>query len=464
MQNGRFGGIDLSAKKFEIDMSTGSLLKSIIAFVIPLMLSNILQLLYNAADIIVVGQYAGKEALAAVGSTGALINLLTNLFIGLSVGTSVLISTCYGANDRDGVEKGVHTSIVLSIIGGAVCLLAGICFARPLLLMMGSPEDVIEMAVLYMKIFFIGAPASMFYNFGSAVLRAYGDTKRPLFILTITGIVNVILNLIFVIGFHMGVAGVATATITAQYLSALMLGWCLVTSDEAYRLSFRKLRIHKQQFGAILRVGLPAGIQNCVFSMSNVIIQSSINSFGSVVIAGNSAAGNIEGFIYTAMNSIHHATVTATAQNMGAKQEKRVYQSLRVNIMLVIVVGLVLGILVVLFREPLLSIYSSDPAVIAAGARRNLIIGSTYFLCGMMEVYVGHLRGMGYSIVPTVVSIIGVCGVRIGWIYTVFAAYRSVDTLYAAWTVSWLATAAIHYICILFVRRRAIAKAMQAGQ
>lgn len=237
-----------------------------------------------------------------------------------------------------------------------------------------------------------------------------------------------------------------------------MLGWCLVTSDEAYRLSFQKLRVHKQQFGAILRVGLPAGIQNCVFSMSNVIIQSSINSFGSVVIAGNSAAGNIEGFIYTAMNSIHHATVTATAQNMGAKQEKRVYQSLRVNIMLVIVVGLVLGILVVLFREPLLGIYSSDPAVIAAGARRNLVIGSTYFLCGMMEVYVGHLRGMGYSIVPTVVSIIGVCGVRIGWIYTVFAAHRSVDTLYAAWTVSWLATAAIHYICILFVRRRANCK------
>lgn len=461
MLNGIYGGICLAAKKYEIDMSSGSLVKSIIAFVIPLMLSNILQLLYNAADIIVVGQFTGKEALAAVGSTGPLINLLTNLFIGLSVGTSVLISTCYGAGDREGVHKGVHTSVILSFIGGILCLAVGVCFARPLLLMMGSPEDVIDMAVLYMTIYFIGAPASIFYNFGSAILRAYGDTKRPLFILTVTGLVNVALNLIFVLGFHMGVEGVAIATITAQYLSALMLGWCLMTSNEAYRLSLKELKVHKDQLLAILRVGLPAGIQSCVFSISNVIIQSSINSFGSVVIAGNSAAGNIEGFIYTAMNSIHHATVTATAQNMGAKKKDRVYKSLRVNIALVVAVGLVLGILVVLFREQLLSIYSSDPEVIAAGARRNMIIGSTYFLCGMMEVYVGHLRGMGYSLVPTIVSIVGVCGVRIVWVYTVFAMFRSVYTLYAAWTVSWLATAAIHYICILFVRRRAIAKAMQ---
>lgn len=450
----------MAAKKYEIDMSSGSLLKSMVRFVLPLMASNILQLLYNAADIIVVGRYAGKEALAAVGSTGSLINLLTNLFIGLSVGTSVLVSTYYGANDREGVEKSVHTSVGLSLICGLACCIIGLLFSKPLLLMMGTPDDVIGGAVLYMTIYFIGAPASVFYNFGSAVLRSFGDTKRPLFILTISGIVNVVLNLIFVIGFHLGVAGVAIATVVSQYLSALMLGWCLLRSQDMYKVTLSQLRLHKRQVIDILKIGLPAGIQSCVFSISNVIIQSAVNSFGSVVVAGNAASGNIEGFAYTAMNSIHHATVTATAQNMGAKQEKRVYQSLRFGLGLVTGVGIVVGGLIVLFRAQLLGIYSSDPAVIDAGMGRIFIICSTYFLCGVMEVYVGHLRGMGYSLTPTIVSIIGVCGVRIGWIYTVFALYRNTAVLYASWPVSWIATAAIHYLCILALRRKAIARAI----
>lgn len=450
----------MAAKKYEIDMSTGSLLKNIVAFVAPLMLSNILQLLYNAADIVVVGRYAGNEALAAVGSTSSLINLIINLFIGLSVGTSVFVSTCYGAGDSDGVEKGVHTSVMLSIISGAVCLIVGECFARPILLMMGSPGDVIDMAALYMMIYFIGTPAMVFYNFCSAVLRSYGDTKRPLFILTLSGFVNVALNLVFVIFLGMGVSGVAAATVTAQYLSAFLIGWCMISSDEAYRLSFKKLRIYKDQLLSILKIGLPAGIQSCVFSFSNVIIQSSVNSFGSVVIAGNSAASNVEGFVYTAMNSLQQSAVTATAQNMGAKNKKRIYGSLRVNLGLVIAVGVVFGSAVVLLRKPILSIYSGDMAVIEAGAKRLEVICTMYFLCGMMDVYIGHLRGMGYSIMPTVVSISGVCGVRIVWIFTAFAACRNVYMLYAAWPISWFFTAMVQYICILCVRRRTIARQM----
>ncbi len=437
-----------------MDMCSGSIVRKVVSFSIPLMLTGILQLFYNAADIIVVGQFTGKEALAAVGSTSSLINLLINLFLGLSIGTSVAVAQGYGAGDHAGVRRTVHTSIALALVSGVSIGAVGFVFARPLLSMMGNPPDVIDSASLYIRIYFIGMPANMLYTFGSAVLRAVGDTRRPLAFLTVAGLVNVVLNLIFVIVFHMGVAGVATATIVSQAISAVLVIRCLVQGTGSVRLSIPAIRFHRDSLAKIFKIGLPAGLQSTLFSISNVLIQSSINTFGSVVMAGNAASGNLEGFVYTAMNSIYQACLTFVGQNAGARQWARVRRILWVCLGTVLTVGLVTGGLFVLFAAQLLSIYNPDPQVIAEGIKRLSIICGTYFLCGAMEVLVGQLRGLGYSIVPAIATLGCVCVLRIVWVYTVFQRFPAIETLMWSYPISWLLAALFHVATYLVVRRK----------
>lgn len=441
---------------YEIDMTTGPLLGKICKFAIPLALSSILQLLFNAADIIVVGNFAGSTALAAVGSTGALINLIVNVFIGLSVGTNVLVARYYGSGQRKDLEETVHTSITVSLVGGAILIVIGIILAEPLLLLMGTPADVIDQATLYMRIFFVGMPVNMLYNFGAAVLRSVGDTKRPLYYLVIAGIVNVILNLFFVIVCHLDVAGVAIATVISQTISAALVLICLVRSDGPYSVNLKKLRIKKDKLIGMARIGLPAGFQGAIFSISNVLIQSSINSFGSTVMAGSTAAANIEGFVYVAMNAFHQAALSFTSQNIGAGKFERVNKILASCVFLVSVVGIVLGVGAYLLGTPLLGIYSSDPQVISYGLERMFLVCMPYFLCGIMDVMVGSLRGMGYSVVPMIVSIIGACGLRVLWIYTIFAVNRTLFVLFLSYPVSWAITAACHLLCYFVLYHKVI--------
>jgi len=436
-------------------MCNGPLLGKIISFSLPLMLSGILQLLYNAADVIVVGRYAGSTALAAVGSTGSLTNLIVSLFIGLSVGTSVAVAPHSGAGEWENVRQVVHTSIAAGIISGIVVGAAGILMAESLLTAMGTPADVIDQSTLYMRIYFAGMPASMLYNYGSSILRAVGDTKRPLIFLTISGIVNVLLNLAFVILFGMGVAGVAIATIISQIISAVLVIICLIQYNGSCRLVLKEIKIYGDKLLAIVKVGIPAGLQSCIFSVSNVIIQSSVNSFGSAAMAGNSASGNIEGFIYIAMNSIYHTALAFTGQNYGARKYDRIKKVFGICTFLVSSIGIVIGFVLWKLGGSLLDFYApGNTEVISYGMIRLNIIATTYFLCGLMEVMVGMLRGMGTSTLPMIVSVIGVCGVRIAWIYTVFAQDRELRTLYISYPVSWVATTVIQMVCYFILIHR----------
>lgn len=445
----------MKKSRYEIDMCSGPLLPKIILFTLPLILSSNLQLLYNAADVIVVGRFAGQTSLAAVGSTGSLTNLIISLFMGLSVGASVAVAQFYGANRWKDVSEVVHTSMLISIISGVVVGLVGILMARTFLLAMDTPSDVIDKATLYMQIYFAGMPASMVYNFGSAILRAVGDTKRPLIFLTISGIVNIILNLVFVIAFHMDVAGVATATVISQIISAVLVVICLMRFDGACRLKLSELKLHKDKLLQLIKIGLPAGLQGSLFAISNVLVQSSVNSFGSVVMAGNSAAQNIEGFIYVSMNSLYQAALTFVGQNVGAREYKRVKRVTGLCVLLVAVVGAALGGLALLFGKELLGIYApGEEDVIGYGLIRLTIIAGTYLTCGIMDVLVGVLRGMGTSIVPMIVSVIGVCGVRIMWILTIFRAQRDLKVLYISYPISWVATALIHLLCVFIMYKR----------
>lgn len=444
------------AKKFEMDMTSGALLPKIIRFSIPLMLSSLLQLLYNAADVVVVGRFVGDTALAAVGSTGSLINLIVNVFMGLSIGTGVLVAQCYGAGDDHRMEKVVHTSIALGLIGGIILTFVGIFLARPMLQLMGSPEDVIDQAALYIRIYFGGMIANLTYNFGAAVLRSVGDTQRPLYILAATGVVNVILNLVLVIVFHLGVAGVAIATITAQFLSCIAVLVLLMRASGSIHFSWSKLHIDLKTMGQMLKVGLPAGLQGTIFSISNVLIQSSINSFGSTIVAGSSAAANLEGFVYVGMNAFYQAALTFTGQNVGAGKLDRIRRIQSCCIGSVLVVGIVMGGLVYLFGGTLLQLYTTSPEVIAAGMVRLLYVCLPYCLCGIMDVMVGMLRGLGSSLVPMCVSVAGVCGVRIMWIFAIFQSVHTPQSLYISYPISWLATALTHVICFTFVYRKLI--------
>ncbi len=444
----------MAKKTYEIDMCNGPLLGKILRFSVPLMLSGILQLLFNAADIVVVGQFTGKEALAAVGSTGSLINLLINLFIGLSIGTNVLVAQYIGARDVRNVSETIHTSILLSVICGVVMIFVGIALAEPLLTLMGTPDDVLSQATLYMRIYFVGMPVIMLYNFGSAILRAMGDTQRPLIFLLIAGVVNVIFNLIFVIVFHMGVAGVAIATVISQAISAGLIVLCLIRSDGMFKLHLKKLHVHREKLFAMMRIGLPAGMQGAIFSISNVLIQSSINSFGSVAMAGSTAASNLEGFVYNSMNAVYQANLSFTSQNMGAKKYSRINHILLVCLGVVTVIGLVMGVGATLLGDTLLKIYNTDPQVISFGLERMYLVCMPYFLCGIMDVMVGSMRGMGYSILPMIVSLTGACGLRILWIFTVFAADHTLSTLFWSYPVSWAVTFLAHLVCFMVIRRK----------
>ncbi|MBO4749890.1 MAG: MATE family efflux transporter [Lachnospiraceae bacterium] len=441
------------SKSYEIDMCNGPLLGKIIVFYIPLMLSSVLQLLFNAADVIVVGRFAGDEALAAVGSTGSLINLLVNVFIGLSVGTNVLVSRFFGAGQKKDLDDMVHTSILTSIISGVALVFVGLFLAPIALRLMAVPEDVIDLSILYLRIYFAGMPVMMAYNFGSAILRAVGDTKRPLYYLLIAGVVNVILNLIFVIPLHMSVAGVALATVIAQGLSAFLVLRCLVRTDSDYRLDLRRLRIERDKLLKMIQIGLPAGLQGALFSVSNVLIQSSVNSFGKIAMAGNTAACNIEGFVYVSMNALHQASVSFTGQNYGAKKFDRIGKILAICLALVIGVGIVLGNGAYLTGGTLLKLYTDNPEAIAYGVLRLSVICTTYCLCGMMDVIVGSIRGMGYGIMPMLVSLTGACLFRVVWIFTVFQRIHTLECLYVSYPISWALTFAVHLICFFIVFR-----------
>lgn len=435
-------------------MVNGPLLGKMLLFSVPLMLSGVLQLLFNAADVIVVGQFSGSEALAAVGSTSALINLLVNVFMGLSIGANVLTARFVGARDAAELADTVHTSITISLISGVALIAIGVPLAEPLLLLMGTPEDVIGQATLYMQIYFCGMPVIMLYNFGAAILRAVGDTKRPLYFLLIAGCVNVAFNLLFVIVFHMGVAGVALATVISQCVSAGLVLLCLMRADGPYRVDLRKLRIHRSKLLQIVRVGLPAGVQGAIFSISNVLIQSSVNSFGSIAMAGNSASSNLEGFIYTSMNAVYQTSLNFTSQNLGAGKRERLTPILLRCLGVVVGIGAGLGLIFYLLRYPLLGIYTSDPEVAAYGVLRLEVFCATYFLCGMMDVCCGSIRGLGYSMLPTIVSLTGACGLRILWLVTVFQWDRTLWILYLSYPVSWVITGAAHFLCYVIVMRR----------
>ena len=453
----------MKKQSYEIDMVNGPIFKNMILFVIPLILGNLLQLFYNAADLIVVSRWAGSSAMASVGATGSLSTVIINGSLGISIGASVLVSRRFGARDFDGVHKAVHSSMLLGLIAGCISAFVGIVFSRSLLLLMATPKgEVLDGAVLYMQIYFAGIPASMVYNFGAAILRAVGDTKRPLYILAASGFVNVVLNLILVIVFHMGVAGVAIATAVSNYLSAFVVVLVLARSEGSYKLIIKKIKLHKDDVVEILKVGLPAGLQSMMFALANTVIQSSVNSFGKACMAGNAAGANIEGFVYTAMNAFYQATLTLVGQNYGAKNEARIKKSMRTTILSVTVVGLVLGVLSVIFATQLLGIYITDSAeAIKYGIVRIAYTGLPYFLCGIMECLAGTLRGLGYSTYSAVNSLIGACGFRILWVNFVLPLHHSTEMLFLCWPLSWIVVIIMHLIVYLFVRKKAFAKMHQ---
>ena len=441
-------------RKYEVDMLNGPLLGKIIIYALPVMLSGILQITFNAVDLIIVGRYSGSNAMAAVGSTGSLINLLVNLFNGLSVGANVLVAKSYGANQYKALKEAVHTSVAISIVGGIILVFIGLIFSKPILMLMGTPDEIIDGATLYMRIYFAGMPVFMLYNFGSAVLRAVGDTRRPLYYLSLAGVINVILNLVFVRVFYMGVAGVAVATVLSQAVAVVLVVRALVMTDGPYRLVLSEVKIYKEKLIKMLRIGLPAGLQGCLFALSNVIIQSSVNSFGASVVAGNTAASNIEGIVYTGMNAVYQTALSFVGQNYGAGKLKRIKKISVICISLVIVVGLGLGALALFFSEPLLHLYGTTGEEVGYGILRMNYVCKLYFLCGIMDVLVGLLRGMGYAIMPMIVSLSGACLFRIIWIMTIFDYFRTLDSLYLSYPVSWTITSFIHTVCLLYVFRK----------
>ena len=415
-------------------------------------------LMFNAVDIIVVGRFSGSQALAAVGSTTALINIFTNLFIGISLGANVLAARFYAAQKDKEMSETVHTAIMLALISGVVMLFVGIFFARGALELMGTPDDVIGQSTLYMRIYFAGMPFFMLYNYGAAILRAVGDTKRPLLFLIVSGVVNACLNLFLVIAFHLGVAGVAIATVTAQGISCALVLRCLQRSQASYQLRFRDLKIRGCYVQQIFQVGLPAGIQSTVINFSNALLQSSVNSFGSIAMAGYTAANNLFGFLYVSTNSITQACMSFTSQNYGVGKWKRMDRVLFDCIILSVAVMLILGGGMYFFGPEVLKIYTTNPRVISCGMEVLTYTTLTYFLCGIMDLLPGALRGMGYSSVPMILSIIGTVGTRIVWIFGIFPNHRSLDILFISYPVSWMITIVLQVICFYFVRRKVHAR------
>lgn len=447
------------AKNYEMDMTEGSIMKKLILFTAPLVLMGILQVLYSAADMIVAGRFAGANALAAVGSTNSLINLIIALFFGLATGVSVVVANHYGAREYDEVSNAVHTAITVSVIGGIVLGVFGFLFARTFLEWMDSPEDVIAGATLYTRIYFLGLPFLTVYNFGASVLRAIGDTRRPLYFLILSGAVNVALNLVFVISFRMGVAGVAWATVISEGISAVLVIMCLMRSQGCYRFSLSRMCVKWIDLKKMVRVGLPAGVQGALFSISNVLVQASINSFGSTVMAGYSTSNSLENLIYISVNGVSQAALAFTGQNMGAMKYDHIPKVAKYSNVLVSAAAIITGAVIIAFREPLLALYNSDPDVIAYGSTKLIWIGSMYALCGIMEVMTGVLRGMGRSLSPTVVTIMGACVLRIVWLATVFKHYGTLESIYIVYPVSWAVTSFVQWLCYRSALRKLMPKA-----
>ncbi len=441
-------------KSYEIDMCSGPLLPRILLFAFPLICSGVLQLLFNAADIIVVGRFAGSHAMAAVGATSSLIALLVNFFIGISVGANVLIARFCGGGDYDDAQETVQTALWTAVAGGVLLVVIGVAAARPMLEWMATPDEVLEQAVLYMRLYFLGMPATMLFNFGAAVLRAVGDTRRPLYFLLISGVANVCCNLFFVIRLGMGVAGVAAATVIAQCISAGLIVLCLTRMDGMCHVDLKNIHFHRDKFSRMMLIGLPAGLQSVIFNISNVLIQSSVNSFGATVVAGNTAASNIEGFVYISMNALYQTSLSFTSQNLGARQFKRIDQILVRCLVIVTVIGLVMGNGAHLLGPHLLGIYSDEADVIAFGMERLGVVAVTYALCGVMDVVAGSVRGLGYSMLPMLVSIVGACVFRVIWIFTVFRMLHTQFSLYVSYPISWVLTITAHLVCYCIVRRK----------
>lgn len=443
-------------KSHQIDMTQGPIFSKLLKFSIPLIFSSILQLLFNAADVVVVGRFAGDNSLAAVGSTGSLINLLVNLFMGLSVGTNVLAANYFGQGNKQNLQNTVHTSMLLSVISGIILTIIGVVFATPILKFMQTPDEVLKLASLYLRIYFGGITFSMIYNFGSALLRAQGDTKRPLVILFIAGIVNVALNLVFVICFNLDVAGVAYATVISQAISATLVVIILIKDDGDFKLNLKKLSINPHILGKIIKIGVPAGFQGIMFSFSNIIIQSAVNSFGPTLIAGNSAAISLEGFVYTSMNGFSQGALTFTSQNLGAGKKERIKKVVIISQLSIVVIGLVLGWLGILFDNQLLSVYTKSPNVIEAGKSRMIVIFSTYFLCGIMDAMANSIRGCGHSLLPAIVTIFGVCILRIAYLETFFKLpqFHSPFYIFLSYPISWAIAWIIHLFCFIVIFRK----------
>ena len=435
-------------------MCNGTIMDKLISFALPLMLSGILQLMFNAVDIIVVGHFTGKEALAAVGSTTALINVFTNLFIGISLGANVLAARFFASGKEKEMSETVHTAILLALISGILMAAIGLVSARAALTLMGTPDNIINQSTLYMRIYFLGMPFFMLYNYGAAILRAVGDTKRPLLFLMISGGVNALLDLLLVIAFRMGVAGVAIATITSQMISCVLVLICLFRTDSCYQLRFSKLRINKNYLLQIFQVGIPAGIQSTVINFSNAMLQSSVNSFGDTAMAGYTAANNILGFLYMSVNSVTQACMSFTSQNYGVGKYKRMDRVLMDCLILTVGVSLVLGCGAWFFGEQVLGIYTQDAQVIQSGMEILSITTVTYFLCGIMDLFPGALRGMGHSTVPMILSVIGTVGTRIVWIFGYFPHHRSLHFLFISYPGSWIITIVMQVICFYFVRKK----------
>ena len=444
----------MKQNKYEIDMCNGTIMDKLISFSLPLMLSGILQLMFNAVDIIVVGRFSGSQALAAVGSTTALINVFTNLFIGISLGANVLAARFYAAGKDREMSDTVHTAVTLALVSGIVMAFVGLIFSRWALELMGTPDDVIGQSALYMKIYFLGMPFFMLYNYGAAILRAVGDTKRPLIFLVISGVVNAVLNLILVIMFHMDVAGVAIATVISQLISCILVLRCLRTSKTSYQLHFGKLRINTVYLKQIFQVGIPAGIQSTVINLSNALLQSSVNSFGSTAMAGYTAANNIFGFLCVAVNSVTQACMSFTSQNYGVHKFKRMDKVLVDCLIISVVTSFSLGSGAYFFGSEILKIYTADPEVIRCGLEILSYTTVPYFLCGIMDLFPGALRGMGHSGVPMILSVIGTVGTRIVWIFGIFPHHRSLAVLFISYPASWMLTIIMQVTCFYFVRRK----------
>lgn len=444
----------MEKNKFEIDMCNGPIMSKLISFSVPLILSGMLQLMFNAVDIIVVGQFSGSTSLAAVGSTTALINVFVNLFMGISLGANVVSARCYAMGRREEMSKTVHTAITIALVSGIIMAVIGVIFAKGALLLMGTPENVINLSTLYMRIYFLGMPFFMLYNYGAAILRAVGDTKRPLIFLVISGCINAGINMLLVIVFDMGVAGVAIGTVISQFVSCALVINCLYRTKSSYQLRFSKLKIEKDYMIQIFQVGVPAGIQSTVINFSNALLQSSVNSFGSVAMAGYTAANNVLGFLYVSVNSITQACMSFTSQNYAVGKHKRMDRVLIDCMVLSISVALILGGGAYLFGTYILNIYTSDADVIKCGLEILSITTVPYFFCGIMDLFPGALRGMGYSTVPMILSIIGTVGVRILWIFVFFPMHRSLYFLFISYPGSWIATIVMQVICYMLVRKK----------